>query len=227
MKIKFLGHAAVLVELNEKNLLIDPFISDNPCCPIKISDLPRIHYILVTHGHADHLGDTVKIAKSDGATVIANFELSSFISRHGVSTHPMHIGGKYVFEFGSVKLTPALHGSSVVEGDLPVYAGNPCGFLIEADGKKIYHAGDTGLTKEMELLARENIDVAMLPIGGNFVMDMWDAVEAAKMIKPKVVVPIHYNTWPVIKADPEKFAKELEKIGVKCTVLKPGETIEL
>ncbi len=226
MKIKFLGHAAVLIQLKEKNLIIDPFISNNPCCPIKIADLPRIHYILVTHGHGDHLGDTVEIAKRDQATVVANFELCSYISKHGISTHPMHIGGKYVFEFGSIKLTPALHGSSIVEGDLPIYAGNPCGFLIEAEGKKIYHAGDTGLTKDMELLAKENIDVAMLPIGGNFVMDLWDAVEAAKMIKPKVAIPIHYNTWSVIKADPDKFAAELAKVGIKCTVMRPGEAIE-
>ncbi|AEH51417.1 metal-dependent hydrolase [Pseudothermotoga thermarum] len=227
MKIKFLGHAAVLVELKEKNLLIDPFISDNPACPIKLSDLPKIHYILVTHGHADHLGDTIKITKANGSTVIANFELCSYIARHGISTHPMHIGGKYAFDFGTVKLTPAVHGSSLIEGDLPVYAGNPCGFLIEAEGKKIYHAGDTGLTKDMELLAKENVDVAMLPIGGNFVMDMWDAVEAVKMIKPKVVVPIHYNTWPVISADPEKFAKEVQKTGVKCVIMKPGDVMEI
>ncbi|MFN4190723.1 MAG: metal-dependent hydrolase [Pseudothermotoga sp.] len=227
MKIRYLGHAVVLIQLKEKNLIIDPFITDNPCCPVKLQDLPRIHYILVTHGHSDHLGDTVKIAKADGATVIANFELCSYVARHGVATHPMHIGGKYVFEFGSVKLTPALHGSSLIEKELPVYAGNPCGFLIEAEGKKIYHAGDTGLTKDMELLQKEKIDIAFLPIGGNFVMDLWDAVEAVKMIQPKVVVPIHFNTWEIIKANPEKFKQEVEKLQIQCHVMNPGETIEL
>ncbi|MEJ5230220.1 MAG: metal-dependent hydrolase [Pseudothermotoga sp.] len=227
MKVRYLGHAAVLIQLQNKNLIIDPFISENPCCPIKLEDLPRIHYILVTHGHADHLGDTVKIAKSDNATVIANYELCSYVSRHGIKTHPMHVGGRYLFEFGSVKLTPALHGSSLIEKDLPVYAGNPCGFLIEAEGKKIYHAGDTGLTKDMELLQKENIDIAFIPIGGNFVMDLWDAVEAVKMIKPKVVVPIHFNTWEVIRSDPDRFKAEVEKLQIKCQIMKPGETVEL
>ncbi|GAB4319581.1 metal-dependent hydrolase [Pseudothermotoga elfii] len=227
MKALYLGHAAVLLQTGERNILIDPFINENPSCPIKVQDLPKIHYILVTHGHGDHLGDTVEIAKRDSSTVITNFELSSLISRHGISTHPMHIGGRYTFEFGSVKLTPALHGSSISEGDTPVYAGNPCGFLIEIHDKKIYHAGDTGLTKDMELLRRENIDLAFLPIGGNFVMDLWDAVEAVKMIYPEIVVPIHYNTWEVIKSDPTIFQKEVEKLGLKCRALKPGESIEL
>jgi L-ascorbate metabolism protein UlaG (beta-lactamase superfamily) len=227
VKVRYLGHAAVLIFHKDKRIIIDPFITNNPQAPIKLQDIPKIDYILVTHGHADHLGDTVALAKRDGSTVIANFELCSYISRHGISTHPMHIGGKYVFDFGSVKLTPALHGSSIVEEDLPVYAGNPCGFLIEIDGKKIYHAGDTGLTKDMELLRRENIDLAFLPIGGNFVMDLWDAVEAVKMIQPRLVVPMHYDTWPVIKSDPGKFKEEVEKLNVKCAIVKPGDELEL
>ena len=227
MKLRFLGHAAVLIRLKNTNLVIDPFITDNPSCAVELRDLPKIDYILVTHGHSDHLGDTVEIAKRDEATVIANFELCAHLSKKRVTTHPMHIGGTFNFPFGTVKMTPAIHGSSLTDGDTLLYAGNPCGFLLNLEGKMIYHAGDTGLTKDMELLEEEGVEVAFLPIGGNFVMDAWDALRAVKMIKPKKVVPIHFNTWDVIKADSEKFCEEVKKIGRECLVLNPGDTLEL
>ena len=170
MKIKFLGHACFYVEEGNFKALIDPFISDNGQCPVKANDIKDITHIFVTHGHNDHLGDTISIAKNNNATVITNFEISNYLSQHGVVVHPMHIGGRTQFEFGTVKMTPALHGSGIPTPSGILYGGNPCGFLIEVKAKKIYHAGDTGLTMDMKLLESENIDVAMLPIGGNFTM---------------------------------------------------------
>lgn len=225
MKVRFLGHAAVLIE-GKHNIIIDPFISGNPVCPVKVSDLPKIDYILVTHGHGDHLGDTVEIAKNNDATVITNFEISLYLQKKGVKVHSMHIGGRYIFDFGTLKMTPALHGSGILEGDEVIYGGNPCGFLLAIDGKKIYHAGDTGLTKDMELLREESVDLAFLPIGGNYVMDVLDAVKAVEFIRPKKVVPIHYGTWELILADVDLFKKKVEEMGVECIVMKPGDVLE-
>lgn len=226
MKLTFLGHAALLIEGIEGryNVVIDPFFTGNPAFP-KNFELPKVDYVLVTHGHGDHLGDTVSLCQKYGSTVVSNFELCNYLQAKGCTVHPMHVGGVFYFEFGKVKLTPAVHGSGIHDGDKVLYGGNPCGFLIKAEGKTIYHAGDTGLTKEMELL--KEVDVAFLPIGGNFVMDVDDAIEAVKMIKPKLVVPMHYNTWDIIKADPERFKAEVEKMGIECRILKPGESIEL
>uniref|UniRef100_A0A7C5Y6I3 UPF0173 metal-dependent hydrolase ENM46_01005 n=1 Tax=Fervidobacterium nodosum TaxID=2424 RepID=A0A7C5Y6I3_9BACT len=225
MKLTFLGHAALLLNIEEKyNVIIDPFISGNPAYP-KDFALPKIDYILVTHGHGDHLGDTVDLCKKHGSTVISNYEICNYLQLKGCKVHPMHVGGVFYFEFGKVKLTPAIHGSGIHDGDKTLYGGNPCGILIKAEGKSVYHAGDTGLTKEFELL--KDVDVAFLPIGGNFVMDTEDALISIEMIKPKVVVPIHYNTWDIIKADENKFKEDVEKLGVKCVIMKPGDTLEL
>lgn len=139
----------------------------------------------------------------------------------------MHIGGSYLFDFGRVKMTPAVHGSGILDGENIIYGGNPGGFLITLEGKKIYHAGDTGLTKDMELLKEENVDVAFLPIGGNFVMDVEDAIRAVSMISPRKVVPMHYGTWEIIFADVELFKKKVEEMGVECVILEPGESLEL
>lgn len=227
--LTYFGHAAFQLESDEVRILIDPFISQNPVCPIKPDDLKRIDYIFVTHGHGDHVGDTVKIARKFNSTVVTNFELSTYLSnKFGLKTHPMHIGGRYNFPFGVVKMTPALHGSGIVEesGNI-IYGGNPCGFVISTKGRKIYHAGDTGLTMDMKLLEDEGIDVALLPVGGNYVMDVEDALIAARFIKPRQVVPMHYNTWEIIKADVELFKKRLKEINIDCSILKPGKSIEL
>ncbi|WIF95693.1 metal-dependent hydrolase [Caminicella sporogenes] len=225
MKIKYLGHAAFYIEEGNFKALIDPFLSGNPTAKSSPENFSNINYIFITHGHGDHLGDTVQIAKNNNSIVITNFEISLYLGNQNVNTHPMHIGGKAKFDFGTVKMTPALHGSGIQTEKGLIYGGNPCGFVIELDGKKIYHAGDTGLTMDMKLLESENIDLAILPIGGNFTMDIDDAVKAVEFIKPKKVIPIHYNTFPIIKASPEEFKSKVKNSEV--IILKPDEEYNL
>ncbi len=224
MKLKYLGHAAFYIESGSFKALIDPFLNGNPQATALPEDFKDISHIFVTHGHGDHLGDTIQIAKKNNSIVITNFEISVFLGTNDITTHPMHIGGRTNFDFGRVKMTPALHGSGIQTPDGMVYGGNPCGFVIEVEGKKIYHAGDTGLTMDMKLLEDENIDVAILPIGGNFTMDIDDAVRALGFIKPKKVIPIHYDTFPIIEASPREFNDKVSDIEV--IVLNPdGEYI--
>ncbi|NLY68010.1 MAG: metal-dependent hydrolase [Tissierellia bacterium] len=205
MKITYLGHAAFLVEEGDFKAIIDPFITGNPLAKTDVNSIKGLTHIFVSHGHGDHLGDTVELAKANDALVISNAEICGYLSGKGLKTHAMHIGGRHKFDFGTVKFTPALHGSGISTDEGTVDGGNPCGFVIEIGGKKLYHAGDTGLTMDMKLLEEENIDVALLPIGGNYTMDIDDAVRAVDFIKPKVTIPMHYDTFPVIKADPEEF----------------------
>lgn len=225
MKIKYLGHSAFHIESEGLNILIDPFIKDNPLCPVTLKDLPKIDYIFVTHGHSDHLGDTISIAREHMSTVICNFEISLYFSRYNLKCHPMHIGGSFDLPFGRVKMTSAIHGSGIIDGNHVLYGGNPGGFVMTIEGKKIYHAGDTGLTLEMQLLEREKIDIAMLPIGGNFTMDMEDAILAVDFIKPKVVIPMHYDTFEMIKKDPKVLKASVKNAEIK--ILGFGETLEV
>jgi len=225
MKIKYLGHAAFYIEEGDFKALIDPFLSGNPMAKSSADEFTEISHIFVTHGHGDHLGDTIQIAKKNNSTVITNFEISLYLSEQNVKAHPMHIGGRTKFDFGCVKMTPALHGSGIQTEKGLVYGGNPCGFVIELNGKKIYHAGDTGLTMDMKLLESENIDLAILPIGGNFTMDIIDAVRAVEFIKPKKVIPIHYNTFPIIEASPKDFKSKVNNAEV--IILKSNEEYTL
>ncbi|MCD6362899.1 MAG: metal-dependent hydrolase [Synergistetes bacterium] len=222
-KVKFLGHAAFYIEGEGLKALIDPFLRENPQAAAKPEDFNELNYIFLTHGHGDHLGDSIEIAKKTGATIVAVFELANYCSAKGAKIHPMHVGGRTSFPFGRVKLVPASHGSGIIEGEKILYGGNPCGVIIEVEGKKVYHAGDTGLIADMMLLKDEKIDLALLPIGGNFTMDLEDALKALDLIKPKRVIPMHYDTWPLIKADPEEFAKGAKERSVVPIVLKPGE----
>lgn len=226
MKINFIGHAAFMIESEGFKALIDPFITSSPVAKYNDKQLENITHIFVTHGHGDHLGDTVKLAQKNNALVICNFEIADYLTSQGVKCHSMHIGGRYTFDFGVVKMTPALHGSGINNDGVMIDGGNPCGFVITIDGVAIYHAGDTGLTMDMKLLAIEDIDVAILPIGGNYTMDIVDAARAVDFICPKAVIPIHYNTFDVINADPKKFEK---LVGTKSIVhiLEPGEFIDL
>jgi L-ascorbate metabolism protein UlaG (beta-lactamase superfamily) len=226
MKISYHGHSVVKIETKGKTILIDPFISGNPVTDLKVENV-KADIIIVTHGHGDHLGDTVELAKSNNALVIANYELATYLSWEGLNTHGMSIGGSYEFDFGKVKLTPAFHGTGLITDNKEIiYLGMPAGVLIQAEGKTVYHAGDTGLFSDLKLIGeRHEIDLAFLPIGDNFTMGPEDAALAAQFLKAKCVVPIHYNTFPPIKQDPAKFVGLLSES--KGYVLEPGEEIKL
>lgn len=224
--LTFHGHAACDVVTDDgTRLVIDPFFTDNPVSDVA-ADQVEADWILVTHGHGDHLGDTVRLAQRTGATVISTVEVVSYLKTRGVKhTHGMNIGGARDFPFGRVKLVHAIHGG-MVEGEGAAAYTTPCaGLLLTLDGRRLYHAGDTALTMDMQLL-RGRVDVALLPIGDNYTMGPQDAVRAVEFIEPEVVVPIHYNTWPVIAQDPGEFAR---MVGDRATVkiLEPGDSLVL
>ena len=225
-KIRFLGHSSFYLEGEGLKALIDPFLDGNPAASAKQEEFNDINAIFLTHGHGDHMGSTVEIAKRNDAVVFTCNELAGYLSSKGIKTEGMHIGGRATFSFGKVKLTPAWHGCPIVDGSEVRYGGVACGFVIEVDGKKIYHSGDTGLTMEMSLLEDENIDVALLPIGGYYTMDIEDAARAVKMIRPRVAIPMHYNTFPRIEADPEVFASLVGEMFTAVKILSPGEEYE-
>jgi L-ascorbate metabolism protein UlaG (beta-lactamase superfamily) len=213
LNITYFGQSVLLVEHGQDAIIIDPFINGNPHTNIKVEDL-KVNYIYVTHGHGDHLGDTVELAKQNNATVIAPVELATWISWQGVNVVPMHIGGEKEFSFGKLKLVEAIHGSSIVdeENKQIINVGPASGVLLKIAGKTIYHAGDTALFRGMKTLGEyEQIDLAYLPIGNHFTMGIDDAVIAADWINAKQVVPIHYNTFPAIQADPNEFLEKLTK----------------
>ncbi|WP_027357009.1 metal-dependent hydrolase [Desulfofundulus thermocisternus] len=226
MKVTFIGHAAFFLE-GEARILIDPFITGNPVANVRAEDL-HPDMILVTHGHDDHLGDAIEIAKRSGATIVSVFELASYCSRQGAKVHGMHIGGSHQFGPVKVKLTPAWHGSGLVKNETTEYLGTPCGFVFTLDGKTIYHAGDTGLFGDMAMVGRLHpIDLALLPIGDNFTMGPEDALEAVRLIKPNLVIPMHYNTWPLVEQDPQEFKRAVEaQTPAQVIILAPGETYE-
>lgn len=230
MKVIYHGHSCVEVRAREASLIIDPFLRDNPASQTNPDDV-RVDYILLTHGHGDHVGDAMEIAQKNDATVIATFELATYFGWKGVKSHPMNLGGSYTFEFGKVKLTYAFHSSALTldENQQIIYMGMPGGFVIECnEGQTLYHAGDTGLFSDLKLIGEQHdIDLAFLPIGDNLTMGPDDAVTAAEWTRSNRVVPIHYNTFPVIEQDADAFADRLKEKGIEGWVLQSGEETEI
>ncbi len=224
MKLKYFAHSAFSLEIEGKHILIDPFLDDNPSSPVKSNEV-EADYIILTHGHNDHVGDTVKIAERTDAMIIGVYELVNYFSKLGFRTHAMHIGGSHVFDFGKVKLTTAAHGSITPDFG---YGGLAAGVIISANGKAIYHTGDTGLFGDMKLIGELNaIDILLLPIGDNFTMGIDDAVKAVEFINPKLCVPMHYNTFPIIETDPQVFLEKVSAAGFKAKLMGFGEEIVL
>jgi L-ascorbate metabolism protein UlaG (beta-lactamase superfamily) len=226
MRLTYFGHSCFLVETSQARLIIDPYLNANSKSKVKARDV-KCDFILVSHGHDDHTGDALEIAKNCNATIIANYEIAEYFAAKGAKTHAMNPGGARVFPFGKVKLTLAHHTSSLEAGLNPIYLGAPCGFLICADGKVLYHAGDTALFLDMQLIGRAGIDVAMLPIGDNFTMGPDDAITAIDFLKPKVTVPMHYNTWPVIEQDAKAFAAQAAQHAQTVRVMEMEESFEV
>ena len=221
VKLTWLGHASWLIETESTSILLDPFLADSPTAPVQPGELnPDV--ILVSHGHADHTADVEVIAKASDALVIAIYELAEWYGKRGVNNRlGMNIGGTSKQDFGTVKMVRAEHSSSLPDGS---YAGCPAGFLLGLEGKKIYFACDTGLFSDMKLFAREEIDLAVLPIGDLFTMGPEDSVTATQWIKPKKVLPTHFNTWPPIEQDAGAWAEMIRTQTVaEPLVLEPGQ----
>jgi L-ascorbate metabolism protein UlaG (beta-lactamase superfamily) len=224
MKITYYGQSCVEIETGGKKLLFDPFITHNPLAKdIDISTI-KPNYILVSHGHADHVADLIEIQKNSGAKVICIAEIAGWLAKQDIDAHGMNIGGAFTFDFGRVKMVNAIHSSSMPDGS---YGGNPAGFVIYAEDRTIYFAGDTALTYDMKLLADDNVDWALLPIGDNYTMGADDAVKACGFINCKNVIGVHYDSFPVIKIDKEETAKKFIAAGLNLKLPAVGESLTL
>ena len=223
VEIRFLGHAAVELTSGDTNVLVDPFITGNPKAAVEASELEPTH-ILLTHGHQDHYGDIVDIAKRTGATVVALTEIAGEIGEQGVeNVLDPNFGGTVEFDWGWVKMVPAVHTSTTPNGTVTP----PAGLLIMIEGTLVYHLGDTALFSDLKLIARrgDKVNVALVPIGGHYTMDRLDAVTAVEFIEPDTVIPVHYDTMPVIETDAEAFKSDVEsQTSAKVVILQPGET---
>ncbi|HLS11180.1 MAG TPA: metal-dependent hydrolase [Flavobacteriaceae bacterium] len=226
MKITFYGHNSLALEIGGKNILVDPFISGNPLVDGKIDiyDL-KADYILLTHAHEDHTLDAEAIAKNTGAVIVSNFEIATYYEKKGIEVHPMNHGGKWDFDFGTVKYVVAIHTSSFPDG---TYGGQPGGFVIEGEHKNIYIAGDTALTMDMKLIPRyTKLDLAILPIGDNFTMDVDDAIIASDFVECDKVMGVHFDTFGFIEIDHDEAKKKFYDVGKDLMLFKVGESFEL
>jgi L-ascorbate metabolism protein UlaG (beta-lactamase superfamily) len=224
MKLTYLGHSAFRFETAGSDLLADPFLSGNPAASSG-PDAFDPDFIIVTHAHADHVGDAAAIARRSGATILAAVEVCNHLEEDGVRVDGMNVGGPVSFPFGTLEFTQAWHSSSFGDG---TYGGLAMGFVLEADGQRIYHAGDTALFSDMSLIAAGGLDVALLPIGSRYTMDPAAALEAVKLLKPKRVIPIHYNTFAAIRQDGPAFRAAVEReTDSECVLLEPGQSLDL
>jgi L-ascorbate metabolism protein UlaG (beta-lactamase superfamily) len=225
MKLKYFSHSSFQITTDAGQIiLIDPFLDDNPTSPVSSEDVDA-DFIVLTHGHGDHIGDSFKIASRTDPLFICVNELANYCIAKGFRAHNMHIGGAYSFDFGRIKFTIAHHGSMTPDNS---YAGEPAGVVLTIEGKSLYHTGDTGLFYDMKLIGEMTpLDYMLLPIGDNFTMGIQDAVKAVELADPGLAIPMHYNTFPVIQADPEQFKREVEAVGKKAQVMMYGEEISL
>lgn len=220
LTLTFLGHAAFLAESDGTRVIFDPFLTGNPKAPYPAERVPKLDAILLSHGHGDHLGDAIVLSKRDRATIVSAYELVNFCTSQGATGHTMQVGGTHRFSFGTVKLVAAIHGGAI-DGSVGPNT-TPCGVVLTLGGVRIYHAGDTALTMDMQLL-KGAVDIMLVPIGDNYTMGIDDAVRAVTFVEPRVVIPMHFNTWDLIAADPEQF-RRLVGNRAEVVILEPGKT---
>ncbi|WP_026976994.1 metal-dependent hydrolase [Flavobacterium tegetincola] len=225
MKITFYGHASLGIEIGGLNIIVDPYISPNPkAAHIDVNAL-KADYILLTHAHGDHIADVETIANNTKATIVSNAEIAGYYANKGFETHPMNHGGSWTFDFGKVKFVQAIHSSSFPDGS---YGGNPGGFVIEGEHKNIYIAGDTALTFDMQLIPlRTSLDLAILPIGNNFTMDVEDAIIASDFVECDTILGYHFDTFGYIEIDHKEAVKKFFDAGKDLMLLEIGASIEL
>ena len=225
MKITFYGHASLGIEVGGKHILVDPFISGNPKASHIAIDSLLADYILLTHAHQDHILDVEAIAKRTNATIVSNWEIATYYGNKGFNSHPMNHGGSWNFDFGKVKYVNAVHSSSFPDGS---YGGNPGGFVIESEHKNIYIAGDTALTMDMKLIPlRTKLDLAILPIGDNFTMDIDDAIIAAEFVECDKILGVHFDTFGYIEIDHEAAIKKFFFFFKDVMLLEISDFIQL
>ncbi|OIQ29076.1 MAG: hydrolase [Bacteroidetes bacterium MedPE-SWsnd-G2] len=225
MKITFLGHASLSIEINDITVLVDPFISGNPKASHINIDTLKADYILLTHAHQDHILDAEAIAKRTGAKIVSNYEIVNHYAEKGIEGHPMNHGGSWTFDFGVVKYVNAIHTSSFPDG---TYGGNPGGFVIEGEHKNIYIAGDTALTFDMKLIPMQtNLDLAILPIGDNFTMGVQDALKASEFVECDKILGYHFDTFGYIEIDHQEAKKMFFDNNKDLMLLEIGENLEL
>jgi len=227
LKITWLGHSCFSIRAGKFDLLVDPFLDESPTAPVKAAEVAA-DFVLLTHGHFDHVADAVAIAKRTGATVVANFEISEWLKAQGIAEDKvvgMNLGGGVDLPFGRVKMTPAQHSSGLPNGS---YGGAAAGYLLELQRQRVYLAGDTGLMLDMKLIGKERLDLAVLPIGDLLTMGPDDSLEAIRLLNPQRVIPCHYNTWPSITQDAASWAERVRShTAAEPVVLQPGETFSL